>query len=168
MAKRARRDGVTDRQVEACETCDYFGCVCGTRCGPRSSTLDDRRELVDHLCRLSADMVSVTRGLQLKLLQKRCCVCGVHHPGIRRGESCACPQAGVATNHTVAAELRRLTGQLEQTLDEGRATLCSGFDKHLPNDYGVSDGGSDSVSDMESSSGDEVSSSEDEARADGS
>ena len=153
MAKRARRDGCTDIAA-ACETCDFFGCTCGLR-GPAGTGGDDRRVLVDHLCRVSSDLVSVADELQKKLQFKKCCVCGEE---TRHDWSCDCPENGVATNHTVADELRRLAREFEAALDQGKQLLGSGYDKRKPDENGVAvshdDGGSDSVSSAEEDASD--------------
>jgi hypothetical protein len=118
---------------------------------------------VDHLCRVSSDLVSVADELRSKLRSKKCCGCGEK---TRRDWSCDCTANGVATNHTVADELRRLAREFEAALDQGKQLLGSGYDERQSNANGVvgshDDAGSDSVSSEVSSSSQEVSSSSEE------
>ena len=120
--------------------------------------------LVDHLCRVSSDLVSVADELQKKLQYKKCCVCGEE---TRHDWSCDCPENRVATNHTVADELRRLAREFEVALDQGKRLLCSGYDERKADEHGLvvshNDGGSDSVSSAEEDASEEASSSSEDA-----
>jgi hypothetical protein len=121
---------------------------------------------VDHLCRVSSDLVSVADELRSKLRSKKCCGCGEK---TRRDWSCDCTANGVATNHTVADELRRLAREFEAALDQGKQLLGSGYDERQADGNGLvgshDDGGSDSVYSAEDDSSDESSSSSEEEDA---